>query len=663
MRKFTLFPVLLLASVVPLFAQSGTPPGAYSPGGGGTAIISTGIPGTPGVTAVPVQSGLLAEYRMFATENPCALVDYSGNSNNATGCVGTTPAIIANTGGFNPNGAGGVALPAALNSAKTILVYVQGGRFGSPVAGSTTSSANSTALVSVIGPQNASDGTTANGVGNRITSTKTNGTECSYSRGLQNGNGLVGWVMDTTDRIYFGATETPGNSYFVNVTACVGVQTVGNYQLGGNSGNLLGLNPVWYSGPIYYAVFYSTVLTPQQMAADAQYINATMTGRGVPPTTTSATVNKATGPNIVCVGDSITAAVNVAAANTYCQNMTIIPTPTYRQNQGETLLTAQQLLAAGPFTEDPAYVASSPVNLIHFFAGTNDIAINSSITDAEEGNRAYCTARHLIGWKCIVTTMVSRTGIDASKDTLDTWLRQNWRNFADGLTDLAADPNLGADGANASGTYFFSDHVHPSQHSIYNDELPIIQRSINRLLGNNDFSSANVYASAASAAVATTAGSLSTNTLTVTFAATPANCQVGNTITLAAITPAGDNGNWTILTRTTTQVTVYIDTSLSPGNITVQGTGVCPQQQDADVYSILNFGAGNFTLESCQGWTGQNIYIRDINGVATTLVPFGSETITGGGASPTTVATNTTAILQAQLVSAAAGGCNWVRLQ
>ncbi len=663
MRKIFLSILLALGLFPCAFAQ--TPAGGYSsPSSGGSTNTSPGAaPGIPGLTAIPVQTGLLAEYRMLSTENPCALVDYSGNGNNATGCVGTTPSILANTGGFNPAGAGGVALPAALNSAKTVLIYVQGGRIGSPVAGSTTGSASSTALLLFIGPSNASDGTTSAGVGNRVASTKQNNTFCSYSRGLQTGNGLVGWVMDTTDRIYFGPTETPGNSYFVNVTACSGVQSVGNYQLGGNSGNVQGISPSWYAGPIYYAVFYSTVLTPQQMAQDAQYINAAMTGRGVAPTTTSATVTKATGPSIVCVGDSITAAVNIAAANTYCQNMTITPTPTYRQNQGETLLTSLQLLAAAPFTEDPAYLSSAPVSLVHFFAGTNDITINSSITDAEEGNRAYCTARHLVGWKCIVTTMLSRTGQDAGKNTFDTWLRQNWRQFADGLTDLAADPNLGADGANASTTFFQGDGIHPSQHSIYNDELPIIQRSINRLLGNNDFSTATTYVAAATASVATTAGSLSTSTLTVTFAATPANCQVGNTVTLAGITPAGDNGNFTILTRSATQITVFIDTHLTPGNITVQGTGVCPQQQDADVYTILNFGAGNFTLESCQGWTGQNIYIRDINGVATTLVPFGSETITGGGATPTTLATNATAILQAQLVSSTAAGCNWVRLQ
>lgn len=78
---------------------------------------------------------------------------------------------------------------------------------------------------------------------------------------------------------------------------------------------------------------------------------------------------------------------------------------------------------------------------------------------------------------------------------------------------------------------------------------------------------------------------------------------------------------------------------------------------------VISFGAGNFTLQSCMGYTGQNIYIRNINAAGSTLVPFASETITGAGATPTTVAANTTAILQSQLVSSAAAGCNWSRIQ
>ena len=255
--------------------------------------------------------------------------------------------------------------------------------------------------------------------------------------------------------------------------------------------------------------------------------------------------------------------------------------------------------------------------------------------------------------------MASRTGFDTGKNALDAILRANWSQYADQFADIAADPNIGADGASASSTYFTSG-VHPTTGAHNNDTDPIITRAINRIFGHNDFSSATVYASAAAAATATTAGSESTNTATITFGATPANCNVGNKITIAGVTPAGYNGTWTILTRTATQITYFNFTS-GLGAITVNGTGVCPQQQDADIYSTLNFGAGNFTLQSCQGLTGQNIYIKDINAAGSTIVPFGSETI--DGSATLAIASNQTRILQSVLVSSAAAGCNWKVIQ
>ena len=68
--------------------------------------------------------------------------------------------------------------------------------------------------------------------------------------------------------------------------------------------------------------------------------------------------------------------------------------------------------------------------------------------------------------------MISRTGndnggatsLDADKDAYDALMLQQTRAAgADGVIDFAANPLLGADGANANATYFQSDHVHPTQ--------------------------------------------------------------------------------------------------------------------------------------------------------------------------------------------------------
>ena len=98
-------------------------------------------------------------------------------------------------------------------------------------------------------------------------------------------------------------------------------------------------------------------------------------------------------------------------------------------------------------------------------------------------------------------------------------------------------------------------------------------------------------------------------------------------------------------------------------NNSVQGTGGCPAQQVVDEYPIVNFEVGNYSLQSCIRLTRQNTYIDNINAAATTLLPFAGETITGAGATPTTLAASTTEILQSQLVSSKAAGSNWVRLQ
>src|SRR5882757_8970525 len=83
---------------------------------GGSSVSPTGIPGTAGVTAVPITSGLLAEFRHLPGENPCLAVDYSGNGNNGTGCVGVSPTAVAGSGGVLFAGNGAISLPAALNA-------------------------------------------------------------------------------------------------------------------------------------------------------------------------------------------------------------------------------------------------------------------------------------------------------------------------------------------------------------------------------------------------------------------------------------------------------------------------------------------------------------------------------------------------------------------
>jgi trimeric autotransporter adhesin len=652
---------LILCSVC--FGQQGNFPSS------GTTTTAS-VPGTPGLNAVPVTSGLMAEYRILQSETPASLKDYSGNGVNATGVQGTTPTIIANTGGLQCNANGGVIVPASLNTAIDWFVYIgfqanlapNGGSstIYAPIAGNGGGGQPTTIAAFML-----SDSSGNNYFQHYVAEvTSATGAQGFGGTSVQafNGNGLIEWAMPGVhDRYFINGIETP---YHNATVTSAGINTSGSFQIcGAASGSGFG-QPSYYLGQVYYIAAYNRVLNPAERAAVSTYITNAMTQRGVPPVQQLTSITTDT---VTFMGDSMTRGTGSTPtfqhAFSYDVVLNNIPNVI---NDGGDALQVTNWAAAGTPAFSQFFQPGATRNAIAMMIGTNDVCAVSTPAATSLANAANMirNAKATVGQKFILFTIPDCVGglTSAGVEALDNLYRQYWRQMgADALCDVAADPNIGASGANASLTYFL-DGVHYTVQSMYNEHGRIAQMCINRLFGNTDFSMATTYSSAAAAAVATTAGSETGNTITVTMAATPANCQAGNTAVVAGTTPAGYSGNWFIITRSPTQVTYWTNTT-SLGVITIQGTLSCPQQQDADQYMTLNFGAGNFTLESCQGYTGQRIYIQNINAVASTLVPFGSEGITGGGATPTTITALTTAILESELVSAAASGCNWRRVQ
>jgi len=659
---------------------------------GGSSVSPTGIPGTAGVTAVPVTSGLMAEYRMFPTETCAGLLDYSGNGNNATGTVGTAPTIIPVTGGCNFTGNGAVSLPASLNSALTVIAYIS---FQSTGVGATGTNA-------ILMGNGA--GTNAGGNGMWLTSCNPTGGG-GPCNGWTSGGGVLGdfgpntaffstWgsnqfntlpaitfngfgsfaeAMTPTGDILYLNGNTPGITGFRRNPGSAGEQTTGNYQLGGaasNIGNNAGA-ATWFNGKIYYLAFYNRALTASEIAQDAAFLQAQMNLRGItPPFPSNPATPLLSGSDalnqLVATGTSITAGNGLVPWTTTIANG-LNGGPWNSINLAISGTTTTTISQQAPFLVDSALRPIANKNVFVFEASTNDSLSTQALAANAVGlDRQFCNARKAIGGKCVIISGIDRNS--AAKNLYNTELRLRWRTFADGFADVGASV-LGVDG-NGVNTTLVSDGIHPTQYGIHNVYEPVVQRAVNRVYGNLSFSEATTYVAAALAATATTAGTESGNTITITFGATPANCLQGNMITLSGITPVGlgYNDTFLILTRSATQITAWSSVT-GLGAITVQGTGSCTQMQDADVYSIVNF-TGNYTLQTCVGYTGQNIYIRNINAGAVTLVPMPTstftgtaETITGAGATPTTLAANTTAILQSQLVSSAAAGCNWVRLQ
>lgn len=93
--------------------------------------------------------------------------------------------------------------------------------------------------------------------------------------------------------------------------------------------------------------------------------------------------------------------------------------------------------------------------------GTNDILlVGTDGTTTYNNLRAFCLARRTPGKKIIVCTLPGWNdgpwGQEADRIAYNDLIRTNWADFADGLADLGADPDIGTF---AIGPYFL-DNVH-----------------------------------------------------------------------------------------------------------------------------------------------------------------------------------------------------------
>lgn len=636
------------------------------------ALGAAATSGNPYIGALP--SGATAEYRILPGETPAALVDYSGNGNTATGTVGTPPTIISGTGGIACNGTGAVVLPAALNASKTIIVYASwtntaSSSWISPVAGNGAGLTSGGNGIYFTNTQFDASGSNTQFQNFRVVSYGGNNSISSLSKDLAGGTAVYALTMDTSvDHIYINGVEAP--MYSGQFQSSAGLQTTGAYQLCGSTtgnnkspGYLNGTAPV---GAVYYAVFYPTMLSAAQVAQASQSIITIFTNRGggVPPGYGAPEPNNV--DQVIFEGDSITAGNGIAIAWTTQLVLSGAVTAVNVLNQGKTGETMQLMLNSEPYATFPAIRQNAARNTVFIWGGTNDNPSFSQATAAAifANNKQYCAGVRTLNAKCVYISMISRTGQDVGKDWLNPLFRQFWSQTADGLLDIGGTSQFGCDGCNTN-SFFQGDNTHPNQYGAYNVVSYLAQRAYNRLWGNRDFSTATTYASAAAAAVATTSGSEAGNVVTVNFAA-GSTCLAGTLCTCTGITPAGYNASYLALTGTATQFTGY-NSATGLGVITVQGSCSAPQQQDADQYQILNFGAGNYTLQTCEGYTGQNIYIKNINAGSSTIVSFPGSTNYSAelidGAANLAIAQNVIVGLQSKLISGAAGGCNWTRIQ
>lgn len=631
---------------------TGTPAAGYVPTATSSSSATWQTPAIVGLTSPPT-SGLMARYEIAAGESAGAIVDTSGNGRDATGTVGGTAPTVGSTGGLicsaGTNGA--ITLPSALNSALTIAMFatelpnIGGVGFWAPVIGN----GNGTTTNSIGILFNNTGGFGGANVDNVVTFTNSAYKSKAYQGFF--GTGSVVVTLDATDHIFINNIDS---TYYATATSA-GSQGAGFYQLCGAAAGY-GTSVASYASnnvTLWKVYFYDHVLTATERAQLQSYWQLVMPAAGHPQTL----ISSFSGSPMFINGDSISAGLGVTT-NPFTAATFNSTYPYTLVNRGFPAAEILKTITNQDYTSGIHFLPGVRDNLQILWMATNDCYNGRTAAQIWDDNANQVRYWKRLGGRTLLVTMISRVTFDTCKNEVNALFRNNWRAIgADGLIDMAASTEIGADSSYSNTTYFALDQVHPNQNGVFNVITPILQRGINRANGNVDWSSATHYTSAAPAATATTAGSESGNTITITFGTTPANCQVGNRIHITGATPSDYNGDWLIRTRSSTQVTYYTATT-SIGNITVQGTGECSQQQDLDVYQVLDFGTGNYTIKSAVGYTGQNLWFKNINAADSTIVPDGSETI--DTASSLTITTGSVVCLTSVLVSAAAAGANWV---
>lgn len=549
-------------------------------------ILASDLPVTSLVT-LPT-ANMLWEYQMLPTENPCALVDYSGAGNSVTACVGTAPTIISGTGGVNFVGTGALTMPAAANSALTYIFYAT---FEQPDLGPLPTSLaliQGTVTGHAIGFQ-----MYATNVSNSFAVAQNQGglyhmtslyqsTLGDSSYAITNGTHCFAMVLGATDLFYVDGIAV---NYLASTYSSAGAQTSGNFQLGGGAAGSGQAVQSYFYGEEYFSVGYSTAFSQALVGEACSAITTAMTARGVPLQNNLGPTFQI--PQLLLYGDSITA--NFAGSANYV-NFYFPPTgvmDTYGQswtleNQGESGYPIEPASAQNLLDTLPSYAGGAATNVAFYDMGSNSLNNATNTANNQSYQVQYGQQMRNAGFKLCVSTVLDRGSDSLAAENASTFTRGKWHDYADCLFDWAANPNLGANGANTNTTYFQSDKIHPTTLSSEYIIAPMISKLAAFVSGPKDYSSAYTanYVSGPTIGVATNpSSSLSSTTplLSTTFSAgvvSQGSCLVsvnsgggGN----ASVTGVWDtHGNtWTQVGSTLFHGNAWYTTNSTPGQLNI----------------------------------------------------------------------------------------------
>jgi hypothetical protein len=455
----------------------GTSGGVYAPGTLTPAAIGA-VPTTPN----PVTP--LMDLHFTETSGTTAF-DSSGNGNNGT--YQTSHAPTPSAGGLYFIPGNGVDLPAAVNAAQTwcfvmYLAPVNQNSFPTsnvfyPVLSSTTGASGINFLLNYAGVQNSSYFESVLGAYSWSLMSGSAGAARDAINSSFSGTQRVCHVLNTTgaastDLTYINGTQV--DSYQTSTYNGGAQTTAGGHLSLGSSQATQWVNQGMPDVTMYRAEAFTAPLTAAQITLVDQNFKADLLQRGVPLTPQLRVLQT---PHLIAIGDSITDCLFVSpSSGCWTSNLTITHQPIYTvSNYGVPSETALSIAGSEPNRVGPLCQSVGGPSIATLWEGTNDWQVFLYTTPQLVMNNISYAIQSLknSGCKVLVVTMLSRGGNsgvsgttnDGAKDLLNPLILSSAKALgADGVVDVAANPYLGADGANANPVItncFNTDFIHP----------------------------------------------------------------------------------------------------------------------------------------------------------------------------------------------------------
>jgi len=246
--------------------------------------------------------------------------------------------------------------------------------------------------------------------------------------------------------------DTESSSATTGNLGATGIWTVGTYP-----GNAFGP----YSGFIRAEIIYKRSLTDGEVDSLVAWALAKFAANS-----TGALSSGGGDAVVVCDGNSLTSGVGGTAYPTQLDTLlgagwTVSNQGVGGQYMGDMLTDRSRTLNI----VDAQWSASASRNICVYFEGANEVNLGAgSGSQAFQRHKDYGLRRRYKGWEVLVCTIPPSGTSNATQETerqaLNTLLRANWADFADGLVDLAADPVFDAQADASNGTYYDADTIH-----------------------------------------------------------------------------------------------------------------------------------------------------------------------------------------------------------